>query len=72
MKLTLTAWLKRVHEFFRADTGLFQYPFEGAATYLPMHWHDTAAIAATQDRVAAALPFENKSQPLQCAPGLLS
>jgi len=37
-----------------------------------MHWHDTAAIASAQDGVAAALPLENKSQPFQRAPGLLS
>jgi hypothetical protein len=61
-----------IREFFQADSGLFQDPFKCTAAYFPMHWHDTAAIATPQDRMAAALPFENKSQPLQGAPGFPS
>lgn len=51
----------------RVTPGLFQNALERTPADFPMHRHDAATIAATQDRVAAVLPFKNKSQPFQCA-----
>jgi hypothetical protein len=55
-------------ELLQADPGLFQDALEGAAIDFSMHWHDASTIATAQDHMTAALPLENKSQPLQSTP----
>lgn len=60
---------KLLGKFVNADAGLFENAAQCARIDLAVHRHNTAAIAASQDGMAAALPQENKSEPFQGVDG---
>jgi hypothetical protein len=53
------------NELIQGNTGLFEDARQGAGLQFPMIWDNTAGSLASQDDMAAALPHDQKAQPLK-------